>query len=85
MAYFGAYLLLIWEVGVVENVFTTDRFLWEIWETDCYTPPVLGGARLLPFQCQRCIKILCPKDPDFYTPLALKTAKGQHLPALVAF
>ena len=35
------------------------------------------------FQRQRCIKILCPKDPDFYTPLALKTAKGQHLPALV--
>ena len=34
------------------------------------------------FQRQRCIKILCPKDPDFYTPLALKTAKGQHLPAL---
>ena len=37
------------------------------------------------FQCQRCIKILCPKDPDFYTPLALKTAKGQHLPALVVY
>ena len=30
------------------------------------------------FQRQRCIKILCPKDPDFYTPLPLKTAKGQH-------
>ena len=28
------------------------------------------------FQRQRCIKILRPKDPDFYTPLALKTAKG---------
>ena len=37
------------------------------------------------FQRQRCIKILCPKDPDFYTPLALKTAKGQHLPALVVY
>ena len=34
------------------------------------------------FQRQRCIKILCPEDPDFYTPLGLKTAKGQHLPAL---
>ena len=33
------------------------------------------------FQRQRCIKILCPKDPDFYIPLALKTAKGQQLPA----
>ena len=37
------------------------------------------------FQRQRCIKILCPKDPDFYAPLALKTAKGQHLPALVVY
>ena len=37
------------------------------------------------FQRQRCIKILCPKDPDFYTPLALKMAKGQHLPALVVY
>ena len=37
------------------------------------------------FQRQRCIKILCPKDPDFYTLLALKTAKGQHLPALVVY
>ena len=37
------------------------------------------------FQRQRCIKILCPKDPDFYTPLALKTAKGQHLPALEVY
>ena len=37
------------------------------------------------FQRQWCIKILCPKDPDFYTPLALKMAKGQHLPALVVY
>ena len=37
------------------------------------------------FQVQRCIKNLCPKDPDFYTPLALKTAKGEHLPALVVY
>ena len=37
------------------------------------------------FQHQRCIKFMCPKDPDFYTPLALKTAKGQHLPALEVY
>ena len=37
------------------------------------------------FQRQRCIKILCPKDPDFYTPLGLQTAKGQHIPALVVY
>ena len=37
------------------------------------------------FRHQRCIKFLCPKDPDFYTPLALKTAKGQHLPALEVY
>ena len=37
------------------------------------------------FQRQRCTKILCPKDPVFYTPLALKTAKGQHLPALEVY
>ena len=34
---------------------------------------------------QRRVKILCPKDPDFYAPLALKTAKGQHLPALEVY
>ena len=37
------------------------------------------------FQRQRCKKILCPKDSDFHTPLALKAAKGQHLPALVVY
>ena len=40
---------------------------------------------VLPFwsiQRQWCIKILCPKDPEFYTPLALNRQKGQHLPAL---
>ena len=26
-----------------------------------------------------------PKDPDFYTPLALKKAKGQHFPALEVY
>ena len=37
------------------------------------------------FQRQRCIKVLYPKDPDFYTPLALKMAKGQRLPALEVY
>ena len=39
----------------------------------------------VPFSAPACIKILCPKEPDFYTPLALKTAKGQHLPALEVY
>ena len=42
----------------------------------------------LPFwaiQRQWCIKILCPKDPEFYTPLALNSQKGQHLPALKVY
>ena len=37
---------------------------------------------VLPFlanQRQWCIRILCPKDPEFYTPLALNCQKGQHL------
>ena len=34
------------------------------------------------FQRQRCIKISVLRAQDFYTPLALKMAKGQHLPAL---
>ena len=37
------------------------------------------------FQRQRCIKIRVLRAQDFYTPLALKTAKGQHLPALVVY
>ena len=37
------------------------------------------------FQRQRCIKILCPKGREFYTPLALKTAKRQHLAALEVY
>ena len=40
--------------------------------------------KVLPFwtiQHQRCIKIMCANDPEFYTPLALNCAKGQHLPA----
>ena len=39
----------------------------------------------LTIQRQRCIKILCPKDPEFYTPLALNCQKGQHLPALEVY
>ena len=35
----------------------------------------------LTFQRQRCIKILCPKDPEFYSPLALNSREGQHLGA----
>ena len=37
------------------------------------------------FQRQRCIKIWVLRAQDFYTPLALKTAKGQHLPALEVY
>ena len=37
------------------------------------------------FQCQRCIKVRILRAQDFYTPLALKTAKGQHLPALEVY
>ena len=56
-----------------------------LWEADLYTPPALGGAALLTIQRQRCIKMLCPKDPEFYTPLALNCQKGQHLPALEVY
>ena len=55
------------------------------WETDFYIPPVPGGAALLLFSAPAVYKILCPKDPDFYIPLALKRAKGQHLPALEVY
>ena len=37
------------------------------------------------FQRQRCIKIRVLGARDFYTPLALKTAKGQQLPALEVY
>ena len=37
----------------------------------------LGGAALFAIQRRRrYIKIVCPKDPEFYTPLALKYKKG---------
>ena len=37
------------------------------------------------FQRQRCIKVRVLRAQDFYTPLALKMAKGQHLPALEVY
>ena len=55
------------------------------WETDFYTPPVLRGATLLPFSAPAVYKIRVLRAQDFYTPLALKTAKGQHLPALEVY
>ena len=39
----------------------------------------------LTFQRQRCIKILCPKDPEIFTLLALNCQKGQHLPTLEVY
>ena len=55
------------------------------WETDFIHHQCWEVLPFCRFQRQRCIKILCPKDPDFYTPLVLKTSKGQHLPALVVY
>ena len=43
---------------------------------------------MLPFfaiQRQWCIQIVCPKDPEFYTLLALNGGKGQHLSALEVY
>ena len=43
---------------------------------------MLGGAALCDNSAPAvCIKMLCPQDPEFYTPLALNCQKGQHLPA----
>ena len=36
-------------------------------------------------QRQRCVKIPFPKDPEFYTPLALNCQKRQHLSALEVY
>ena len=41
--------------------------------------------RFCRFQRQRCTKVRVLRSQDFHTPLALKTAKGQHLPALVVY
>ena len=42
-----------------------------------------AGRCCLFFTIQRqwCIEILCPKDPEFYTPLALNCQKGQTPPS----
>ena len=37
------------------------------------------------FQRQRCIKVRVLRAQGFYTPLALKTEEGQHLPALEVY
>ena len=42
------------------------------WETDFYTPPVLGGAALFAVPRRRCIKLRALVAQYFYTPLALK-------------
>ena len=39
----------------------------------------------LTIQRQRCIKILCPRDPEFYTPLALNSRERQRPPALEVY
>ena len=72
----------------------TKRFAWKCfealafsigfpsWETDFYTPPVLGGAAFSDKTAPAVKKILCPKDPEFYTPLVLncqkKGSNSQH-------
>ena len=55
------------------------------WETDVFHHQCWEVLPFCRFQRQRCSKIPCPKDPDFSSPLALKTDKGQHLPALVVY
>ena len=66
----------------------TAKMVMEVvpgWETDFIH---LQCWEVLPFstiQRQRCIKILCPKDPEFYTPLVLNCQKGRHLPALEVY
>ena len=46
---------------------------------------MLGGAALFDNSAAAVYKILCPKEPEFYTPLALNCQKGQHLPALEVY
>ena len=55
--------------------------LFPKWETDFYTPPVLRGAALFDNSAPAVYKILFPKNPEFYTALALNRQKGQHLSA----
>ena len=56
-----------------------------MWETDFYTPQVLGGAALLTIQHQRCIKFRVLRGGNFYTPLPLNCQKGQRLAALEVY
>ena len=53
----------------------------QLWETDLYTPPVLRGAAIFDNSAAAVYKIPSPKDPEFYTPLALNCQKGERLPA----
>ena len=50
-------------------------WLWQKWETDFYTPPVLRGAAFFTVQRQRCIKFRVLREQAFYTPLALNCQK----------
>ena len=62
--------------------------LWadmQIWETDFYTPRVLGGAALFDNSAPAVYKIEGPWGTGFYTPLPLNCRKGQHLPAPVVY
>ena len=82
----------------IDRMYASPLTSWLLQEVAMDNEADLVGGRLifihlqcwevLPFcrfQHQRYIKILCPKDPDFYTPLALKRAKGQHLPELEVY
>ena len=42
-----------------------------IWETEFYTPQVLGGAALFDNSAGAVYKNPSPKDPEFYTLLVL--------------
>ena len=42
------------------RAFKVSQFFPIFWETDFYTPPVLGGAALLPFSAPAVYKIPVP-------------------------
>ena len=68
------------------NVQFRDMSVWRwFWETDFCTPPVLGGVALFDNSAPVVYKNPVPKDPEFYTPLALNCQEGQHLPALEVY
>ena len=56
-------------------------------ETDFYkTPPVLGGAALFDSSVPAVFsKILCPKNPEFITPLGLNCQKERRHLALEVY